>query len=229
MALSKIGLVGCGILGGKIAENPVTGKEEACRDSLCGYTSVGPSYLGDFAYHGLEVWVYDQNNEVLDSLVVRLKYDKEKLWKDKLMMQTDFVGNVYYMNKLERVAKKSKFIFECVNEDLKIKQDVIERISHCCSPDAIIASSTMNLKLDEVFAKAVHPERCIGVRFLSPVYCIPEVELTLSSVTSNETLTKVQVFLGNMGKIPYFRTRNEAHLLTNEEKEARRIGETLVL
>ncbi|XP_076345736.1 uncharacterized protein LOC143244617 isoform X4 [Tachypleus tridentatus] len=80
----------------------------------------------------------------------------------------------------------------------------------------------MNLKLDEVFARAVHPERCIGVWFLSPVYCIPEVEITLSSVTSNETLTKVQVFLGNMGKIPYFRTRNEAHLLTNEEKEARR-------
>ncbi|XP_076345743.1 uncharacterized protein LOC143244617 isoform X8 [Tachypleus tridentatus] len=65
-------------------------------------------------------------------------------------------------------------------------------------------------------------KRCIGVWFLSPVYCIPEVEITLSSVTSNETLTKVQVFLGNMGKIPYFRTRNEAHLLTNEEKEARR-------
>lgn len=196
MTQSKIGLVGCGTLGGKMA--------------------------GDFAYHGHEVWVYDQSSAALNDLVERLKYDKEELKKDNLLMQTEFVGNVYYMNRLEKTVRKSGFVFESVSEDLEIKQDLIERISHCANSDAVIATTTMYLNLDEVFARALKPERCIGIRFLFPVYYVPEVEVTLSSKTSNETLTKVQSFLGKMGKIPFLRIGPEPFLLTNEEKEAKR-------
>ncbi|XP_076306294.1 5-formyl-3-hydroxy-2-methylpyridine 4-carboxylate 5-dehydrogenase-like isoform X2 [Tachypleus tridentatus] len=211
MTQSKIGLVGCGTLGGKMA--------------------------GDFAYHGHEVWVYDQSSAALDDLVERLKYDKEELRKDNLLMQTEFVGNVYYMNRLEKTVRKSGFIFESVSEDLEIKQDLIERISHCANSDAVIATTTMYLNLDEVFARALKPERCIGIRFLFPVYYVPEVEVTLSSKTSNETLTKeyIKNFQNSRGlrgrprlSIPNLIPQGSSFPLLNDENQNHQVKDCVI-
>ena len=95
----------------------------------------------------------------------------------------------------------------------------ISEVSKICKPSVILCSSTMRLLLDDVFEfvtfkevgiytfdifskcnfdffmkiwhiRIISLQRCIGLRFLYPVYCIPEVELTKSSDTSIITVDK---------------------------------------
>ena len=51
-------------------------------------------------------------------------------------------------------------------------------------------------------------QRCIGLRFLYPVYCIPEVELTKSSDTSITTVDKCK----NFNLLTYYSYENNVHI-----------------
>lgn len=64
----------------------------------------------------------------------------------------------------------------------------------------------------------------MGVRFLYPVYFIPEVELVPSKHTSLETLEHVRRFLEKMNKVAFFRSGSEPIVLNEEQRDARRNG-----
>lgn len=89
----------------------------------------------------------------------------------------------------------------------------------------------------------VFGQNLIGVRFLYPVYYIPEVELNPSKWTSTQTIQtgseknfevrqrkswtvfSVRKFIEQMGKTLYFRSSLEPLILDEEERETRRKGE----
>lgn len=64
----------------------------------------------------------------------------------------------------------------------------------------------------------------MGVRFLYPVYFIPEVELLTTKFTALEALEKVRSFLEKMNKVAFFRSGNEPIVLSEEQRDARRNG-----
>lgn len=192
------------------------------RVTVIGIGSLGIKITGELAYHGHEVRLYDENTETLNRVHLRLNEDKRALKEDGLLTQSDFVGEVYCLSRLEEAVKDAEFIFEAVAEELSVKQDLFERISHCCRRDAILATNTMRLPIESITERAAYRERCLGVRFLYPVYCIPEVEIIVGQQTSIQTLEKVRIFLERMGKIAFFRSGSEPLVLTEEQREARR-------
>uniref|UniRef100_A0A2R5L6S7 Putative 3-hydroxyacyl-coa dehydrogenase n=2 Tax=Ornithodoros turicata TaxID=34597 RepID=A0A2R5L6S7_9ACAR len=98
----------------------------------------------------------------------------------------------------------------------------MEVVSRNCSPNSVLASSSLRVDVEAIFERAVYPERCLGMRFLFPVYAIPEVELQLCAATSTATLNRVRVFLERMGKTCFLRAGPEPLILTDVEREARR-------
>ncbi|GFY47182.1 hypothetical protein TNIN_75961 [Trichonephila inaurata madagascariensis] len=132
------------------------------------------------------------------------------------------VGDILYISRLEEAVRSSDFIFEAVPEDLALKQDLFEWVSQCCKSDAVIATSSMTLNVDDVCERASHKERCLVVRYLYPVYCIPEVEIVPSSYTSLATLEKVRQFLSRMGKVAFLRAGKDPRVLTSKEREAKK-------
>ncbi|GIX74874.1 l-carnitine dehydrogenase [Caerostris extrusa] len=125
---------------------------------------------------------------------------------------------------LEEAVRTSDFIFEAVPEDLALKQDLFEWISQCCKIDAVIATNSMTLSIDSIAERASNKARCLGVRYLYPVYCIPEVEIVPGSQTALATLEKVRKFLGRMGKVAFFRSGTEPLVLTSKQREAKKLN-----
>ena len=94
-----------------------------------------------------------------------------------------------------------------------LKLIFIKGVTKLCKPNVIIASSSLRVSLDDIFECSVfkevrynigtkffhnfsatfHFQRCIGIRFLYPVFCIPEVELTKSSHTSIDTVETCKI------------------------------------
>lgn len=89
---------------------------------------------------------------------------------------------------------------------MALKKEIFKEIEKYCPKDAIIATSAMKLPINEIFEDLETKKRCLGVRFLYPVYFIPEVELLTTKYTSLEELEKVRSFLEKMNKVAFFRS-----------------------
>ncbi|XP_013395922.1 peroxisomal fatty acid beta-oxidation multifunctional protein AIM1-like [Lingula anatina] len=194
----KIAVLGCGLMGVKIA--------------------------GEMAYHGHRVKMYDSNTNQLNSVYERIEEDKRHLRREGLMSHRNFIGQVLCMSLLEETVNDADFIFEAVVDDLKVKQDIFERVSHCCTSNAIIASNTLNLDMGQIVERTAYKERTLGLRFLFPVYYIPEVEITPGKHTSAEVIEKVRILLEKMGKTLFFRSGGEPLILSEEQREARKLA-----
>ncbi|XP_033115849.1 probable 3-hydroxybutyryl-CoA dehydrogenase [Anneissia japonica] len=194
----KVAVLGCGILGTKIA--------------------------GCLAYHGHLVKIYDNDARALDALYTNLESDKEDLKKDELMVQRQFLGQVLCMGRLEEAVQDAEFIFEAVIDNMEVKKDLLERTSHLCSSSTIIVTNTLYLDVNEIVERVAYKERTLGLRFLHPVYAIPEVEITMTRMTSTEVLEKVKLFLEKMGKTLFFRSGKEPLILTPQQIESRKIA-----
>ena len=79
------------------------------------------------------------------------------------------------MSRIEETVNDAQLIIECVIEDFDVKSVLLEKISYLCPVDCIIVTNTLRMELSKLAGKIKNKERFIGLRFLYPVYYIPEV------------------------------------------------------
>ncbi|RWS19644.1 3-hydroxybutyryl-CoA dehydrogenase-like protein, partial [Leptotrombidium deliense] len=140
------------------------------------------------AYDGNEVRVHDNSSGVLNKVYLRLSEDRRMLREDGFLLHNDFIGDVYCFSNVQDAVRGADFVFECVSENIVVKKEIFKKIEESCDSKTIIATSSMRIPIDEIFEENSFRERSLGIRFLYPVYFIPEVELLPSKYTSLETL-----------------------------------------
>lgn len=91
-------------------------------------------------------------------------------------------------------------IIEAVIEDAALKRDVLAEVAKVVSPDALIATNTSALPLEELFGPVPSPERTLGLHFFNPVSRMPLVELVVGEKTSAATRDRAAAFLAAIGK-----------------------------
>jgi 3-hydroxyacyl-CoA dehydrogenase len=91
---------------------------------------------------------------------------------------------------------------EAVFEDLAVKRDIFAKLGTVCRPDAILATNTSTLDIDDVTCAAPHGERGIGMHFFSPAHIMKLLEVVRGSHTSDETVAAAVALGERMGKIP---------------------------
>ncbi|XP_074594889.1 hydroxyacyl-coenzyme A dehydrogenase, mitochondrial-like [Brevipalpus obovatus] len=192
----RVAIIGCGVLGVKIA--------------------------GSLAHAGHQVRLYDEDNLVLNEVNLRLGEDRRVLREDGFLVGNNFSGDVYCFSSLEDAVRGCQFILESITENLELKQQLFKRIEAICPEDAIFSTSTMRLSVDDIFRDMTARERCLGIRFLFPVYFIPEVELVATKYTSLNTLEQVRQFLERMGRVAFFRSGPEPIVLSEEQRDSRK-------
>lgn len=193
--------------------------------AVLGAGLMGTCIAGELAYHGHRVKVYDRSSQALEQAHNVLEEHKDKLRREELMITRNFVGTVTFLNELENAVRNASFIFEAVFEDLNVKQNLFESVSRICRKETIMSSNTIQLDVSEIASKTCNPECCLGIRFLYPVYSIPEVEITLARQTNQDSIQKVRQFLEGMGKTLFFRSGNTPLVLNHAQVEERKRGQ----
>ncbi len=93
-------------------------------------------------------------------------------------------------------------VFEAVFEQLDMKRDVLAACAAAAPREAIIATNTSSLPIDELAGAVAHPERFLGMHWFNPPEWTPGIEIILGAATDPEVATRVQVFLRRIGKHP---------------------------
>ena len=113
----------------------------------------------------------------------------------------EILGRVTATSDLDAV-RDADIVIEAVFEDLKVKQELWREIDSRASADAIFASNTSSISIDQL-ASAVSParrERFVGMHFFSPVPVMPLVELIRGEATTDATETTIRGLTDALGK-----------------------------
>ena len=93
-------------------------------------------------------------------------------------------------------------LIEAIVEDLDIKQKVLAQLEEKLSNDAIIATNTSALSIDDMAACLKRPERFVGIHFFNPVHQMKLVEVVRGKKTSDSTIKRAVEFVQQIGKLP---------------------------
>lgn len=85
------------------------------------------------------------------------------------------------------------WVIEAVFEELGVKQEVFAEVEKHIADDAILATNTSSLSVDDIGAKLKHPERLVGFHFFNPVAVMPLVEVVKATKTNDVALSTAMV------------------------------------
>ncbi|OGO04082.1 MAG: 3-hydroxybutyryl-CoA dehydrogenase [Chloroflexi bacterium RBG_13_54_8] len=176
MEIKKVGVVGCGLMGGGITE--------VC--AKAGYDTVVLEVAQQFLDKGTKNIATS-----LDRAVKREKMTAAE--KDATL------GRIRGTLKMEDFADRD-LVIEAAIENLEEKKRVFAGLDKICPPHAFLASNTSCLSVLDMAMMTKRPDRVLGLHFFSPVPIMRLVEIVKTLVTSDEAINMARVFCKSIDK-----------------------------
>ena len=164
---------------------------------------IGSSWALYYAMKGLNVWLYDINDQAVDKARSQICSSLDSLVKFNAIdedKRKDIEKAIKFTTDMEEAVKEADLIQESGPERVEIKRSIIKNIESYASEDAIIASSTSGLLVTDIAAEAEHPERIVGTHPYNPPHLIPLVEMTKGEKTDPQILNEAHDFYQGIGK-----------------------------
>ena len=152
------------------------------------------------AFKGLQVTLQDKNTDCIASTMARAyQLFKKKLKKphliqaalDRLMPDVNGSG-----------LESADVIIEAVFEDLTVKQEIFKSIEKNAKPDAILATNTSSIPLDDINTVMTNPNRLVGLHFFNPVALMPLIEVIVGSKTDESIQKFACAFARTVDRLP---------------------------
>lgn len=80
------------------------------------------------------------------------------------------------------------WVIEAVFEEVGVKQTVFANVEPHLKPEAVLATNTSSLSVEEIGARLTNPERLVGFHFFNPVAVMPLIEVVRTPHTDDATL-----------------------------------------
>ena len=173
----SVGVIGAGTMGGGISMN--------------------------FANVGIPVTIIEQNQERLDKGldIIRKNYEntanKGRITFDDVEKRTSLINGSTNISDLA----KCDIIIEAVFENMKLKKGIFKELDNIAKKDAILATNTSALDVNEIAAMTSRPENVIGLHFFSPANVMRLLEIVRGEKTSKSVLATAMKMARNIGKI----------------------------
>jgi len=183
------------LLKGKAGE-PWSGK----RVHVIGAGAMGGDIAAWCAWHGLTVSLADMKPEPIAGAIKRASDLFGKI-ADKRTDVRDALDRLIPDLKGEGVPL-ADLVIEAVPERLDLKQKVYATIEPLMRHDAILATNTSSIPLEQLSAGLARPERLVGLHFFNPVSRMQLVEVVHHDGISPDVLTQASAFLGRIDRLP---------------------------
>jgi 3-hydroxyacyl-CoA dehydrogenase/enoyl-CoA hydratase/3-hydroxybutyryl-CoA epimerase len=93
-------------------------------------------------------------------------------------------------------------IIEAVPEILDLKRKIFAGIESKMKPEAILATNTSSIPLEQLREGLPRPERLVGIHFFNPVSRMQLVEVVSHDKVADKVLADARAFLGRLDRLP---------------------------
>jgi 3-hydroxyacyl-CoA dehydrogenase/enoyl-CoA hydratase/3-hydroxybutyryl-CoA epimerase len=98
--------------------------------------------------------------------------------------------------------ERADVVIEAIVEDRAAKAGLFKSLEPRVKADAILATNTSSIPLDEISNTLQQPERLVGMHFFNPVAQMQLVEIIHSTVTAPEWVARVAAFCRQLDRLP---------------------------
>jgi 3-hydroxybutyryl-CoA dehydrogenase len=178
MTISKVGVVGCGLMGGGIAEVV----------AQAGYATTvveTEQALLDRGLNGI--------HRRLDGLV-----EKGRLAPEQRDVARGRLAGTVRLDDLASVD----LVIEAITENPAVKREAFARLDRICPPHAILASNTSSCTITELAAATKRPAQVLGLHFFNPAPVMKLVEIIRTILTGDPAFKTAWSFVQSLGKTP---------------------------
>ncbi len=178
MAIEKVGVVGCGLMGSGIAQ-------------VC-------------AQAGCDVIVREVSPELVDKGLKSIEKNLARLVEKGTMTPADrdaVRARLRGTTKLEDFADRD-LVVEAIIEQLPAKKELYGALDKICGPHAIFASNTSSLTITEMATATKRADRFVGLHFFNPVPVMKLVEVVRTIATDPKVFEEMVAFGAKLGKVP---------------------------
>ena len=176
MAIRKVGVLGCGLMGSGIAQVA--------------------------AQAGYETVVREVEQKFLDKGLGGIDKSLSKFVEKGKMSASDkeaCVGRLKGTTKLEDLAD-CDIVIEAIIENVQLKRETYAALDKIVKPEAIFASNTSSLTITELSMATARPKQFVGLHFFNPVPLMKLVEVVRTILTTDEAFNTAFDFAKSLGK-----------------------------
>ena len=174
------------------------------RAAIIGAGTMGLGVAECFALAGLDVTLADEtpaaSRQALKSLEERVRMHVDV----GLLPESAFEAarSARAAVDIAEAVASADLVFEAVPERIEIKGAVLAACDADAPADAIIATNTSSLPIDELSAYLERKERFLGLHWFNPPEWTPGVEIIPSAQTDQAVVERAREFLLAIGKRP---------------------------
>jgi len=178
MAIHKVGVVGCGLMGSGIAQVA--------------------------AASGFNTVVREVSAELLDKGLKSIDKNLNRLAEKGTItevLKSEIRGRLKGTTKNEDL-KDCDVIVEAIIEQLPAKRELFSTLDTICPASTIFASNTSSLTITEIATATKRPQRFVGLHFFNPVPVMKLVEVVRTIATEPAVYEEMVAFGAKLGKTP---------------------------
>jgi len=189
----------------KIPDVPAsTPGKDVKKAAVIGAGTMGGGIAMNFANAGIPVTVVEMNQENLDRGLglVRKNYEatasRGRLTAADVEKRMGLITGTTDWN----AVKDADIVIEAVFEEMPIKKEVFAKLDGLAKPDAILATNTSTLDVDEIASATKRPESVIGTHFFSPANVMRLLENVRGKKSSPTAISTVMALGRRINKVP---------------------------
>ena len=176
MEITKVGVVGCGIMGHGIAQVS--------------------------AQSGYQVIVSEVNEELLKRGLAAIESSLTRLTekgKIKPLEKDATLARISGTTDMNDFAACDLMV-EAATEKLDVKQGIFAQLDKVCPKAAILATNTSSVSVIDVASVTTRQHKVLGMHFFNPAQVMKLLEIVKTIATSDETVKTAKAFGNSIGK-----------------------------
>jgi 3-hydroxybutyryl-CoA dehydrogenase len=176
MAIRKVGVVGCGLMGSGIAQVS--------------------------AAAGFETVVREVNAELVEKGLKGIEKNLNRLVEKGTITEAtkgEIRGRLKGTTSIEDL-KNCDLVVEAIIEQLPAKRELFSALDAICPAATIFASNTSSLTITEIATATKRPQRFVGLHFFNPVPVMKLVEVVRTIATDAAVYEEMVEFGAKLGK-----------------------------
>ena len=172
--------------------------------AVIGAGTMGGGIAMNFANAGIPVTVVEMAQEALDRGLGLVRKNYEATAARGRLTPADVekrMGLIQGTTDWKAIAD-ADIVIEAVFEEMPIKKEVFAKLDAIAKPDAVLATNTSTLDVDEIASATKRPESVIGTHFFSPANVMRLLENVRGAKSSKSTVATAMAVGRRIGKVP---------------------------
>ena len=166
---------------------------------------MGHGFAQVFALNGIDVFLVDQNQELLDRAQGWIRENLEFMVELELIKSPEIeaaLNRIRFTSDLNGSAAKADYVLEAITEDLELKKSLFQQLGTIVGTDVILATNTSSYDINELADVTQNPQRVLGTHWFHPPPITPAVEIIPADATSRQTIDQAIALMERIGKFP---------------------------